>query len=242
MPSRHLPDDADFHQIVDAVREHTHSLLGLTITFSNEEWAAPSRLPGWTRSHVAAHIAADARGLTRVCEALAESRSEKMYDSDLDKTLEIERGSLASGVELQIRLDETAGLLDRCWAQVANETRDVTLRAGYRIPARLLPMARLYELVLHTFDLKPDAPALQVSPEVSPFLLQFGADQIGESPVLPAITLIADEGVETRVGAGDSPVTVTGSSAALLAWLTRGVRSENLEGAFEIDVNGLAVH
>lgn len=234
MPCRNLPDDAEFDNIVAAVREHTHTLLGLTITFSDEQWAAPSRLTGWTRSHVAAHLADNAHGLTRVCRAHAEGRSEKMYDSDRDKTLSIERGSLEAGIDLQVRLDESAGILESELSGLAGDETEVTLRAGYRLRMRHLPLARLHELVLHTFDLLPDAPGIEVKPEIARDVLQFAVSQIGDRPGMPAIRLIADEGFEAEVGTMGEPRPVRGPAAELLAWLSRGVRGERLEGAFEI--------
>lgn len=235
MPCRHLPDDAVFDNIVAAVRDHTHALLGLTITFSDEEWAAPSRLTGWTRSHVAAHLVANARGLSRVAEAHGRGVSEKMYDSDRDKMLEIERGALAAGLDQQISLDESAGALDAHWAQLAGDDSPVTLRAGYRIAVRHLPLARLFELVLHTFDLKPETILPEVREEVAPWVLQFGVDQIGDRPDMPAVNLIAADGYRARVGAPEqSAVDVSGPASQLLAWLTRNVVGPDLDGAFDL--------
>ena len=45
----------------------TQRLLGDTISVSDADWNAPSRLPEWTRGHVATHLARQADGLTRLC-------------------------------------------------------------------------------------------------------------------------------------------------------------------------------
>ena len=46
----------------------TQRLLGDTIRVSDEDWRGPSRLPGWTRGHVASHIARHADGMVRLTE------------------------------------------------------------------------------------------------------------------------------------------------------------------------------
>ena len=60
------------------VRTTTPRLLGDTILVADEQWRAPSRLPDWTRGHVATHIARHADGLYRcICcdTALYDSRT-----------------------------------------------------------------------------------------------------------------------------------------------------------------------
>ena len=69
VPGEHF--DSSLH----AVREQTHTLLRRTIAYSPEDWAAPTRLPGWARGHVAAHLIKGARGLAQVCRELLEGVS-----------------------------------------------------------------------------------------------------------------------------------------------------------------------
>ena len=77
VPGEHF--DSSLH----AVREQTHTLLGRTIAYSPEDWAAPTRLPGWARGHVAAHLIKGARGLAQVCRELLEGVFPGGYDSSL---------------------------------------------------------------------------------------------------------------------------------------------------------------
>src|SRR5918999_2390237 len=46
----------------------TQQLLGDTIAVSDEDWRGPSRLPEWSRGHVASHIARHADGMVRLTE------------------------------------------------------------------------------------------------------------------------------------------------------------------------------
>ena len=50
------------------VNAATSRLLGDTIAVGDEDWPAPSRLPGWSRGHVASHIARQADGMVRLTE------------------------------------------------------------------------------------------------------------------------------------------------------------------------------
>lgn len=223
-------DDSAFERVVASVRDHTHALLGLTIGYTDEEWAAASRLPGWTRSHVAAHLVGGARGMARVCQGLQDDRDVLLYSSDQQKANDIEKGSLASGVELQVGLDESAGELDETWLCLQGEDRQVSLRRGYRIQAQDLPLARLYELVIHTFDMRTDSDHLGVSGNDAVLLLEFLARQVGNRPDLPAVRVVSDEGFEAVLGAPGEPAPVEGSAADLVMWLARGVVTPGLRG------------
>ena len=112
----------------------------------------PSRLPGWTRAHVASHIARNADGLIRSIEALLSDRPTLMYDGDEERDWAVERGSQRGGLDLQIDLDTTAGRLNTAFNQLEELAPDtpVELRPQHRLRADLLPLARLNEVVLHT--------------------------------------------------------------------------------------------
>lgn len=223
-------DDAAFGRVVASVREHTHALLALTIGYTDEEWAGDSRLPGWTRSHVAAHLVGGARGMLRICQGLHAGRDAQLYLSDREKANDIEKGSLASGIELQVALDESAGALDDCLTSLQGDQRRVNLRHGYRIEAQDLPLARLHELVIHSFDMRVDAEQLGISGEVAVLLLEFLAHRVDDRPDLPAVCIASDEGFEATLGAPGEPVRVEGPSADLVMWLARGVVSPRLRG------------
>lgn len=65
---------AMFAEVVNAVRDHTALMLGTTISYSEDDWAAPTGLSGWTRSHVAAHLADGADAMFRVIKGLGDGR------------------------------------------------------------------------------------------------------------------------------------------------------------------------
>lgn len=233
MPSRPAADGAPFDVILEAVRERTHVLLGATIGLSEEQWAQPSLLPGWTRSHVAAHVVENARGLIRVCHGISEHRPVRMYASRMERIGAIERGALGGGLTLQIDLDTSASELETLLPALEGNTSPVEVRAGYRIPAEDLALARLYEVVVHSTDMDVADHRADLGPTAAQALLSFEAERVGRRPDLEGMLLLADEGYRARLGADDDFRTVGGPALDLLLWLARGLDSPRLRGAWD---------
>ena len=213
-----------FDSNLHAVREQTHTLLGRTIAYSPDDWAAPTRLPGWTRSHVAAHLIKSARSLTRVCRELLEGAAPGDYDSSLGRDCELL--AIADGLRLQIELDTSAGELDQFLTQLSGRRDEVSLRPGLRIPMDDLPLVRLRELVLHGFDLEPAVSHLDVDDTTATRLLRFeAAHLVNNDPV----ELITPDGQVIGIGNQPPRRRVAGPAPDLLLWLARGVGSAELE-------------
>ncbi|MDR0990677.1 MAG: maleylpyruvate isomerase family mycothiol-dependent enzyme, partial [Propionibacteriaceae bacterium] len=88
----------------------TQTLLGDTIGLSDDEWQAPSRLPGWTRAHLASHLAQEANRVLAVSERLQRGvRPLSWAISEPDR--ELEAASRRSAVALQVALDTSASQL-----------------------------------------------------------------------------------------------------------------------------------
>jgi maleylpyruvate isomerase len=93
------------------VTHATQRLLGDTIAVSDEEWRSPSRLPNWTRSHVATHLARNADAIRRLAEWARTGERQEMYASADQRESEILEGAARSALDLQIDLDTSAGKL-----------------------------------------------------------------------------------------------------------------------------------
>ncbi|MGO1384675.1 MAG: maleylpyruvate isomerase family mycothiol-dependent enzyme [Arachnia sp.] len=233
MSSRPAADGAPFDVILEAVREHTHQLLGATIGFTEEHWAQPSLLPGWTHSHVAAHVVENARGFIRVCRGMSLHRPARMYVSHSEKVRAVEEGALAGGLQLQIDLDTSASELQTLLPPLEGNLTPLELRPGYRLPAEQIPLARLYEVVIHSVDLGMDGERSHFCSGIPELLLAFEAERIGRRPDLPGMLILADEGYRARLGADDDFTTVGGPAIDLLLWLARGISSPHLRGAWD---------
>ena len=223
--SPHLPA---FLDVVEAVREQTSRLLGSTIGYSDEDWAAPTALTGWTRSHVAAHLAEGASAMVRVIRGMHSQIPRSLYDSESAKRLGIELGSLASGLELQIRLDTSASALQNEFSLLEDDRREVALSPGHPVRADTIPLARLSEVVLHHVDLGGCLEPGDLSDETEAALLQFHIERIGRHGDYPPLHLVSDTGFEGSVGLPGEATEMHGPASDLLLWLTRGHESPRL--------------
>ncbi|MGO4956399.1 maleylpyruvate isomerase family mycothiol-dependent enzyme [Luteococcus sp. Sow4_B9] len=217
--------------------EATQALLGDTIAIPEEDWHGPSRLPGWTRAHVATHLARNADGLRRVALGLLEHRPNRMYPDERARMRELELGSRRSGLELQIDLDTSAGQLNDTlnYLMEADITDPVEVRPGSWMPAHHLPVARLNEVVLHRIDLAHGFTAADVDADIAQWLLEWNCRRIGERPDFPSLWVASSTGVTARIGNPDqTPLTVHGSDASLLGWLTSRADGTGISGADSI--------
>jgi maleylpyruvate isomerase len=200
----------------------TQRLLGDTISVSDEDWRGPSRLPDWSRGHVASHIARQADGLVRLTEWARTGQRQDMYASAEQRATDIEEGSGRTGLELQIDLDTSAGRLGDAF-----ETLDeagawdavVELRSGIKVPARLLPLARLLEVVVHHVDLDVGFEFDDIETSTAEWLLEWCAFRLGQRDDFPRVELASESGFTIALGKAGEPVAVRGTSADLLGWV-----------------------
>lgn len=217
--------------------EATQALLGDTIRISDQEWQQPSRLPGWTRAHVATHLARNADGLRRAVTGLLTHRSTHLYASPRDRRRDLELGSRRAPLELQIDLDTSAGKLNEVFNQLTESgiTDEVELSPGFRMPAHHLVVARLNEVVLHRIDLDHGFAPANIDADIARWLLEWNCLRIGERPDFPAMHLMSSSGFQTVIGAAPhpdhEPQIVQGTDASLLGWLTGRASADALGGA-----------
>lgn len=215
----------------------TQRLLGDTIAIDDSHWQAPSRLPGWSRAHVATHLARQADALVRLAEWAKTGERHDMYASADQREGEIDAGSRRSGLDLQIDLDTAAGRLnaafdsleaDRAWDGV------VELRGGQRAPARLLPLARLAEVVLHHVDLDIGFELDALDSRTAEWILEWCAYRIRARDDCPKVTLHSDSSFVITLGSAAGGADIYGSSPRLLGWLTGRLDASAVTGAVGI--------
>lgn len=199
----------------------TQHLLGDTIAISEQAWQEPSRLPGWTRAHIASHLARNADALVRAVDSVLMGRRGLMYDSDEDREQAIERGSERSGLELQIDLDTTAGRLNRRFNVLHSVPGElmVELITGDLLRSHLLPLLRLNEVVLHHSDLDCGFQLAQLDPNIARLLLEWNVLNLapGQGNVM---RLVSETGFRADVATIGPAGVIEGGDALLLGWLT----------------------
>jgi maleylpyruvate isomerase len=211
----------------------TQRLLGGTIVVTDEQWAGPSRLPGWNRGHLATHLARQADGFARLVEGAVSGVPQQMYASPEARTAQIEDGAARTGLELQTDLDTSAERLTEAFERLDRVTADaadaagpsgwstaVELRGGLVVPARLLPLGRLFEVEIHHVDLGIGHEVEQIEPEVAEWLMEWIGFRARVRDEFPRVELHADSGFTTTLGQVGPALVVHGPAPALVGWLT----------------------
>lgn len=226
-------DDADLAAIRRSQTAATQWLLGETITISDADWRQPTVLPGWTRAHLATHIARNADALRRAVTGLMDGAGWSIGDDDTLRDLEV--GSRRSPLDLQIDLDTSASRLDEAFSQLTAEQWRAPVADGVVVAD--LPLARLNEVVLHHVDLDCGFGFVDVEPDVARWLLEWNVRRHTDGVSGRAVVLVSSGGYQARLGTEttSAPV-VTGSDAMLLGWLTGRLPASAVAGADHIEV------
>ncbi len=199
------------------VRDANQSLLHDTIGIPDDQWHGPSLLPGWTRAHVATHLARNADALRRRTEA-AVSGTELVEPTPDERFEALERGADRPALSLQIDLDTSATALAEVWRDHTDWHRPIPFLGRTR-PLSVLPLARLHELCVHHLDLDTGFTPDQVQPEAAGWLLAWVYERLGDAR-LPAAELQAESGQTGTIGKGEPETVIRASDAALWGWLT----------------------
>ncbi|MEV5547781.1 maleylpyruvate isomerase family mycothiol-dependent enzyme [Streptomyces sp. NPDC052309] len=198
-----------------SVREATDRLLTAVGKLDNASVTHPSRLPGWTRGHVLAHLARNADALVNVLEG------RPMYVSGEARDADIERDAPRPLDVHLADLRESAARFQATGAAPADWSRTVELRNGVTDSASRVPFRRWVEVELHHVDLGTgyeleDLPARFTEREID-----FLAERFRGHATVPPTRLATADGRSwtTGGGAGGGPVEVGGTAADLLGWL-----------------------
>ncbi|GAA3858027.1 maleylpyruvate isomerase family mycothiol-dependent enzyme [Streptomyces sp. NPDC059687] len=209
-----------------SVRDATDRLLHAAATMDNAAMEAPSRLPGWNRGHVLAHLSRNADALVNVLQG------RPMYVSAEARDTDIERDAPRA---LDVQLDDlrqSCARFQEAGAEPADWSRTVELRNGVTDSAARVPFRRWVEVELHHVDLGIGYELEQLPAEFVEREIDFLTERFADHPAVPGISLTALEGPGRLVwttGRKDvGPVTVTGRSSALLGWLAGRTRGEGL--------------
>ncbi|MET9517259.1 maleylpyruvate isomerase family mycothiol-dependent enzyme [Streptomyces sp. NPDC002994] len=197
-----------------SVREATDRLLAATDKLDNAAVTQPSRLPGWTRGHVLAHVARNADALVNVLAGRPMYISAEARDADIERDAPRPLAVQLEDVrDSAVRFDEAA-------AAPADWSRTVALRGGVTDSASRIPFRRLVEVELHHVDLGIGYELEDLPQEFTGREIAFLADRFAGNPGVPAIVLTAADGGQWRTGSTEGdPVNVTGTAPDLLGWL-----------------------
>ncbi|MEU5364456.1 maleylpyruvate isomerase family mycothiol-dependent enzyme [Streptomyces sp. NPDC005925] len=201
------------HDLV-CVRDATERLLDAVGKLDNASVTESSRLPGWTRGHVLAHLARNADALVNVL------RGRPMYVSAEARDADIERDAPRALDAHLTDVRDSAARFQDTGAAPADWSRTVELRNGVTDTAARVPFRRWVEVELHHVDLGIGYELDDLPEEFTQRETGFLADRFAGHPDVPP-TRLSDGTRAWRTGreAGGAQTTVTGSPADLLGWL-----------------------
>ncbi len=201
----------------------TAALLGDTIRLDDEAWRAPTRLPGWTRAHVASHIARNADALRHLVEEFLAGHTTTLYADNVARAEEVQTGSLRDGLDQQIDLDTSAGQLDTTLDLLgqSGRTDPLWLTSRVWIPAPVVSVARLAEVILHYIDLDCGFTPEQIDAADARWLAAFELTRAVGDPRIPPLLVHTESGLTGRTGDPAQAVigTVNAPDVQMLGWI-----------------------
>lgn len=199
-----------------SVRDATERLLSAAAELDNASAAEPSRLPGWSRGHVLAHLARNADALVNVLAGRPMYATGEARDADIERDAPRPLDAQLTDVR------ESAARFQEAGAAPADWSRTVELRNGVVDSAARVPFRRWVEVELHHVDLGIGYELEDLPEEFAEREIEFLADRFTGHPEVPS-TRITDSTRAWSTGRdaeGDAEVTVTGSAPELLGWLS----------------------
>ncbi|MDT0569244.1 maleylpyruvate isomerase family mycothiol-dependent enzyme [Streptomyces sp. DSM 3412] len=211
-----------------SVCEATDRLLTAVADLDDAAVTEPSRLPGWTRGHVLAHLARNADALVNVLEGRPMYVSGDARDADIERDAPRPLKTQLADVRDSAHRFQDAASVSQDWS------RTVELRNGVLDTAAWLPFRRWIEVELHHVDLGIGYELEDLPEEFTQREINFLAHRFHGRPEVPALMIRRDDGrmiptgavegvTEEQLDSGYRPplpdLVVSGSRADLLGWL-----------------------
>ncbi|MBT0566036.1 maleylpyruvate isomerase N-terminal domain-containing protein [Williamsia sp. CHRR-6] len=178
-----------------------------------------SGLPGWSRAHLVAHVAANARALRNLVHWAATGEQTPMYASSQQRADDIEAGSRLPAAELRDRWASEATALDADLAALDDTAWGATVRTaqGRDLPATEIPWLRAREVMVHAADLASTMSFADLPVE---FLRALEVDIRARRGPIPEVTGALEDRVAWLAGRRHHGVTRNGVEVGPLApWL-----------------------
>ncbi|HEX2805215.1 MAG TPA: maleylpyruvate isomerase family mycothiol-dependent enzyme [Kineosporiaceae bacterium] len=204
---------------LDRLAAATERLMATVAGWDATDLAAPSILPGWSRSHVLTHLARNADGMRNCLLAARTGVKVPMYPSREVRDADIVAGATrpASVVLEDLRASaerfavDAADLGEQAWS------REVTFGAFTTAASGVIPH-RLREVEAHHVDLGAGYTFADAPDDALLTFLDVLPAKFTGSHLDPCTVVATDLDREWRIGTGRGP-RVAGAAAALLPWL-----------------------
>ncbi|MBD0710918.1 MULTISPECIES: maleylpyruvate isomerase family mycothiol-dependent enzyme [unclassified Streptomyces] len=200
----------------------TELLSDAVAALSDTGYAAPSALPGWTRAHVAAHVAANAEALGNLVHWAATGEPTPMYASPEERAEGIERGRALPANQLTAWLRRSADTLEARMDALGEERwrQEVVTAQGRTVPATELPWMRAREVCVHAVDLATDVSFADLPADFLTALCDEVAARRATAPGPAVLLRTPDAGHVWELPGDGEPAEVVGPPHTLAAYLT----------------------
>ncbi|MDT0574380.1 maleylpyruvate isomerase family mycothiol-dependent enzyme [Streptomyces sp. DSM 3412] len=140
------------------VAEGTALCRKAVAAFDEASYGAPSLLPGWSRKHVAAHLAGNAEALGNLVHWARTGERTPMYGSPEQRGAGIESGARLPADRLTAWFERSAQALHDAMTELteAQWRAEVVTAQGRTVPASDIPWLRAREVMVHAVDLDAD--------------------------------------------------------------------------------------
>jgi len=140
----------------------------------DDEFDAPSLLPGWSRRHLIAHVGFNARAVARLVEWARTGVENPMYSSTTQRAEEIEFGATLPTEALRNLCAHAAVHLNVEWRDLPENawSHEVRTAQGRLVPASESVWMRTREVWIHAVDLDNGAQVADFPPELVDALLE----------------------------------------------------------------------
>ncbi len=209
--------------VIDELHEATQRLVRTIDAVTDEEYAAASRLPDWSRAHVVAHLALNGEGLAGALTGVVQGEPVAMYASQERRDSDIEELAGAEPALLRERLLASTTLLADALAAVPDEAWSTRIErtpgSDGTFTAYAVPGMRLREVEIHHADLGLGYTRADWPVSFSARLLDAMVKRDDWAEPFTAAPVDLDRTWQCGDVAEGSP-TISGTAADLAWWLT----------------------
>lgn len=223
MPARHdQVDDPRLAASLLTARRGTAYFARKLAELKDDDFDAPSLVPGWTRRHIIAHVGYNARALTRLLEWAATGVENPMYASAEQRLQEIEAGATLKPMALRHLVSHSNVHLNVEWRDLSPAAWQTQVRTaqGRTVPASETAWMRSREVWIHAVDLNNGGSFTDFPPDVLDGLLTDITAvwrQRGKGLQLRLSPTDRDDSIDVGT---DPTEHITGSAADLTRWAT----------------------
>lgn len=206
--------------------EHgTKLITGALAGLDEAAFDAATALPGWTRRHLVAHLAANAEAIGNLVHWAATGERTPMYSSAEQRTADIEAGSHRAGPDLVEWFTRSAATLDAAMDALNAPQWDaeVVTAQGRTVAAGETTWMRAREVLVHAVDLDAGVGFDDLPPDFLSALCDDIAAKrsaAGAAAAGPALDLTAvNTAGRWQVAGSDDAAPLRGTLAAVAAYL-----------------------